>query len=150
MVKTIGEIFQNYSNPISGILFLGNWPEKHILLWKGQFLIIIFLEIWGQIQIPLKKVCIQTALLFSKFSWEVGQTKQKCSFLKVSLTYPRFLRFFTYLTNFQLEFWKKESSFWEESESGLRFLKIWFLKIDLSIGMSIFGVNLTQTICQSK
>ena len=94
----------------SGILFVSNWPQKYSPLWKVQFLIIIFLEIWGQIQIPLKKVCTQTALLFSKFPWEVGQIKQKCSFLKVSLTYPRFLRYFTYLTNFQLEFWKKESS----------------------------------------
>ena len=119
----------------SGILFVSNWPQKYSPLWKGQFLIIIFSEIWGQIQNPLKKVCMQTALLFSKFPWEVGLIKQKCSFLKVSLTYPRFLRFCTYLTNFQLEFWKKESSlcthfFKRNLNLASELQKKWFWKID--------------------
>ena len=43
-----GEVFQMLSSLIAGILFVGNWPEKHSPLWKGQFLKMIFLQIWGR------------------------------------------------------------------------------------------------------
>ena len=40
-------------------------------------------------------------------SWS---NKQKTQFLRVSLTYPYFSRFFANLINFQLEYWKNEDS----------------------------------------
>ena len=80
MFESMGEIFQKRFNPIAGILFLGNWPEKEAYLWKSQFFKMIFLQIWAQIRIPLEKLCEETAFLFLKFFEKVGQISEKLDF----------------------------------------------------------------------
>ena len=110
MVKTFGEVFQKLSRLIAVILFVGNWHKKPTPLWKGRFFKMIFERIWGQIQIPLKKVCTETAFLFSKFGLEVDQICKKPWKMRVSFTYPLFWGFFANLTDFQLEFKKNKSS----------------------------------------
>ena len=72
---------------------------------------------------------------------------------KGKLNSPSFFKFFCKFDQLPVWIFKKGKQFvhvllWEESESGLRFVKKSFSKIDLSIGGYVFQVNFRQTRCQ--
>ena len=153
MVKAIGEIFQEHSSPMAGILFLGNWPEKDAYLWKGQFFKMIFFANLSSDSDSSRKTVWRNCLSFLDILRGSWPNKQKTRFLRVSLTYPYFSRFFANLINFQLEYWKNEDSlcsyFFERNLNlASEYKKKLFWKIDLSIGGCVFQVNFRETRCQ--
>ena len=76
----------------------------------GQIFKFIFLQFWLQIQIPLKNVSTQIALLFLKYKWKHCQKFQKPQKKRVSSTRPIINGFYAFLIMFPLEFLKKMSS----------------------------------------
>ena len=67
-------------------------------------------KIWKKIQILLKKVCTQTAFLFSIFWWEHSKKCKWMMKIEGKLNYFQKLLSFAFLTMFPSEYWKMENS----------------------------------------
>ena len=116
MVKTIGEIFQKHSSPISGILFLGNWPKKHTHLWKGQFFKIVFFYILRPDSDSSRKSSHTNCPYFFNILIGSWPNLQKTLKYRGKSNLSSKIEFFAYLTNFLKEFQKKKGSFTQFSQ----------------------------------
>ena len=84
----------------------------------GQIFKVIFLQFWLKIQIPCKKLREESVFLFCKFLQEHLQNQEKLQKTKLTLTYPQFFQFLSYLTHFLWEYWKKKDSFFRQFFAG--------------------------------
>ena len=101
-------------HPSSSMAYLHKCPLNYTLPYGRSNFQSDFFAILIADSDSLQNVGKESVFLFWIFLWEHLQNQEKLQETKLTLTYPQFLWFWSYLTHFLWEYWKKKDSFFRQ------------------------------------